>query len=111
MLQLRRPIHLSIHAAGHLTTALSWPSMPSQERCSTVNTFTRASDSLPEPPSVQLERCDRASRMSAMLVASRPHLSAVPIARLQCSTCVLVCQAKGGGASSHGSSRGYPPRT
>ena len=37
MLQLRRPIHLSIHAAGHLTTALSWPSMPSQERCSTVN--------------------------------------------------------------------------
>ena len=37
MLQLRRPIHLSIHAAGHLTTALSWPSMPGQERCSTVN--------------------------------------------------------------------------
>jgi hypothetical protein len=33
------------------------------------------------------------SRMSAMLVASRPHLSAVPTARLDYSTYVLFCQA------------------
>ena len=54
-----------------------------QERSLDRNACTRQRSSLPEPPSRHLGRCDRASRMSAMLVASRPHLSAVPIARLQ----------------------------
>ena len=36
MLQLRRPIHGAPSVApGHLTTALSWPSMPSRSALST----------------------------------------------------------------------------
>ena len=40
MLQLHRPLHLSIHAAGHLTTDLSLPSMPSKERFSLQMRFS-----------------------------------------------------------------------
>ena len=82
MLQLHRTLHCSTSVSlGHLTTAPFWPSMPSQKRCSTVNILPGSG--LPAgTPKVQLEKFTRASRLSAVSVASRLHLPAVPTARV-----------------------------
>lgn len=86
MLQLRRTLHGSTSLSlGHLTTGPFLPSMPSKKRCSTENVLPIGGFS-DGTPSVQLERSTRASCMSATLVTSRPHLSAVPTARLEYST-------------------------
>ena len=88
LLQLRRPIHCSPSVAlGQLTTGPSWlvamdKPLARQERYDR-NTFTRQRILCRNQPSIQLERFDRASRLSAVSVTSRPHQPAVPTARLQ----------------------------
>ena len=101
MLQLQRTLQCSTSLSlGHLTTGPSWPSMPSQERCNRPEYFYLAADSLPEPAKYSVGKVPRASRLSAVPVASRPHLPAVPTARLQYSTRTDVLQGGTGGNSS-----------
>src|SRR5215469_1777289 len=87
MLQLQRTLHGSTSVSlGYLTTSPSWPSMPSQERCNRPEYFYLAADALPETAKYSVGKVPRASRLSAVSVASRPHLKASPTARLQYGT-------------------------
>lgn len=87
MLQLQRTLHGSTSVSpGCLTTSPSWPSMPGQERWNRPEYFYLAADALPEPAKYSVGKVPRASRLSAVSVASRPHLPAVPIALLEYTT-------------------------
>src|SRR5215831_19822269 len=100
MLQLQRTLHCSTSVSlGHLTTGPSWPSMPSQERWNRPEYFYLAAGALPEPARYSVGKVPHASRLSAVSVASRPHLPAVPIARVQESTRTNVRQGGTGGNS------------